>query len=247
MSRPSAVSSRVKPAGARRRRSMDGLGGFHFLDFNCLRNALWATSLRRQSLSRTCLCTTPRSDGCLTPNMATGLGRLERGCRMRRLARVARWNDRPSYGIIALAPRARLQDPFTGSRKKKSQEAYKQGLAPPLQAYRMRRWETESRPPYHGWQAACPGGWDGTTAPEGIRASRLVRTEQDRPAIAVRDQGSTTSRAPASLSRRVRLFKQGAREPPLIRQPRNPCAAATDQANVKKQSSPARGPCPHAW
>jgi hypothetical protein len=129
MSRPSAVSSRVKPADARRRRSMDGLGGFHFLDFNCLRNALWATSLRRQSLSRTCLCTTPRSDGCLTPNMATGLGRLERGCRMRRLAIVVRRNDQPSYGIIASAPWARLQDPFTGLRKKKSQEAYKRGLA----------------------------------------------------------------------------------------------------------------------
>jgi hypothetical protein len=167
MSRPSAVSSRVKPAGARRRRSMDGLGGFHFLDFNCLRNALWATSLRRQSLSRTCLCTTPRSDGCLTPNMATGLGRLERGCRMRRLARVARRNDQPSYGIIASAPRARLQDPFTGSvyriaekKKPRSLQTGPRAVPAPLQAYRMRRWETESRPPYHEWQAACPGGWD---------------------------------------------------------------------------------------
>jgi hypothetical protein len=126
------VFSRIKPAGARRRRSMDGLGGFHFLDFNCLRNALWATSLRRQSLSRTCLCTTPRSDGCLTPNMATGLGRLERGCRMRRLARVVRRSDRPSYGIIASAPWARLQDRGKKKAKKPTNRASRSAPAPSL-------------------------------------------------------------------------------------------------------------------
>jgi hypothetical protein len=158
MSRPSVVSSRVKPAGARRRRSMGGLGGFHFLDFNCLCNALWATSLRRQSLSRTCLCTTPRSDGCLTLSMATGLGRLERGCRMRRLARVVRRSDRPSYGIIASAPWARLQDRGKKKAKKPTNRASRSARPTPSLSYAAlgaRKQATISRV-----AGSLSGGWD---------------------------------------------------------------------------------------